>query len=670
MAFNFTNIASALPAISWPPIRRYDMLQSTPLDIFIEIFSVSTPSDLLTLSRTCKTFRAYLMSQESTLCWRAARRQLEGLPECPPDLSEQKYASLLFSDRCFSCGKVSDRLPVWEFHSRHCTPCLRKLLVPFYEGELPVRLCSVLPANEHVRDFLVTSCINIQGVSHKDGPLQRLCCWKYGEAQERTTLDPVFHLKSDINRIEMSWLALQSVDEKKRYMEEQVNLAIERRKFKDAVHTSISEHLQQRSNSPQSALNTRYRQILRRLQIEGWYQEVSFIYRRNIRVLSQHANVHVDRQLTAEEWPEIRHHVIRCLKDCRTKFMRDSWNVVMKKRITSLCDFLVSYEAQQGRRTPMSDLQAGIADLAQMKAFREIVEAPLASRIGKASFVKLTDAIPALKAEWYEAHERHFRRIVEEQLQGQELDGVDPLSLAAVTFRGVGWSQILSCRPNDEYETVHGNSTPYDETLAEVCLLQLGLPGPRSFPGARSFNPNFKAECDMIRACELDPFRTTLQDMQNCGVRLFCLLCATPSTGYLRIYDWKTAMRHHCTGSDDAFFTSDCTDNWAILDEEHTATVLALESAFLAQNNPDAYGCGYCQKRGESPPLEHCTSAHGVEDPVIDRDFYVRLDSSSHKGMTKWITIYPESAREDCDAVRDVQSGTAFFSSSLFASEE
>lgn len=59
-----------------------------------------TPKDLLSLARTTKSLRAFLMSRNSRLFWKTARRNMEDLPPCPADLSEPAYANLLFDSHC------------------------------------------------------------------------------------------------------------------------------------------------------------------------------------------------------------------------------------------------------------------------------------------------------------------------------------------------------------------------------------------------------------------------------------------------------------------------------------------------------------------------------------------------------------------------------------------
>lgn len=52
------------------------------------------------------------MSRTSAYLWKAARANVEGLPECPSYLSEPQYANLVFSPHChvsleFYAGRYS-----------------------------------------------------------------------------------------------------------------------------------------------------------------------------------------------------------------------------------------------------------------------------------------------------------------------------------------------------------------------------------------------------------------------------------------------------------------------------------------------------------------------------------------------------------------------------------
>ncbi|TFY59652.1 hypothetical protein EVJ58_g5648 [Rhodofomes roseus] len=76
-----------------------DML-NMPMDIIREICLSLHPRDLLSLSRTSKSFNSFLMRRSSAYLWRGSLRNVEGLPPCPSGLIEPSWVSLVFSPYC------------------------------------------------------------------------------------------------------------------------------------------------------------------------------------------------------------------------------------------------------------------------------------------------------------------------------------------------------------------------------------------------------------------------------------------------------------------------------------------------------------------------------------------------------------------------------------------
>jgi hypothetical protein len=81
-------------------LGRLSGLLALPLDIFFEITSHLHPLDLLRLSRASRHFARMFLRTENRHAWLAARRTVAGLPDCPSDLSEARYAHLLFESMC------------------------------------------------------------------------------------------------------------------------------------------------------------------------------------------------------------------------------------------------------------------------------------------------------------------------------------------------------------------------------------------------------------------------------------------------------------------------------------------------------------------------------------------------------------------------------------------
>ncbi|KAG8780832.1 hypothetical protein FRC12_022536 [Ceratobasidium sp. 428] len=103
-------------------------LYDLPPEVFNEIVACLIPADLLSLTRTTKSLRNMLMTRASQHLWQAAIRNISQLPECPPQLSEPKYISLLYSHTCSNCGAKVLRTMDPYLLTRLCNKCRDELV--------------------------------------------------------------------------------------------------------------------------------------------------------------------------------------------------------------------------------------------------------------------------------------------------------------------------------------------------------------------------------------------------------------------------------------------------------------------------------------------------------------------------------------------------------------
>ncbi|KIJ10771.1 hypothetical protein PAXINDRAFT_16240 [Paxillus involutus ATCC 200175] len=89
---------------------RLEMMPEMNLDILFYIFGFLHPMDILNLARTTKSFRQLLMRKSSAFIWKTSCKQIDGLPDCPPDLTEPQYVNLVFDPHCHAIpGEFVDR---------------------------------------------------------------------------------------------------------------------------------------------------------------------------------------------------------------------------------------------------------------------------------------------------------------------------------------------------------------------------------------------------------------------------------------------------------------------------------------------------------------------------------------------------------------------------------
>ncbi|KAI1783155.1 hypothetical protein LXA43DRAFT_1047721 [Ganoderma leucocontextum] len=89
-----------------------------------QILSHLPPLDVLRMARASMAFRKMLMSRTSRHIWIASRRNaVPPLPECPNNLSEPRYAAVLFERTCQNCGASRSMNVDYAVFVRLCDNC-------------------------------------------------------------------------------------------------------------------------------------------------------------------------------------------------------------------------------------------------------------------------------------------------------------------------------------------------------------------------------------------------------------------------------------------------------------------------------------------------------------------------------------------------------------------
>ncbi|KAL5504200.1 hypothetical protein ACEPAH_8274 [Sanghuangporus vaninii] len=111
------------PRQEYPPSEPG--VKRLPPELFLDILSYLSPGDLLSLRGVDKFYKQYFDSPESKVEWKAAERRV-GLPECPPELSHQRYAALMFGKSCMKCSKFRSTKHFFISKIRLCKECFRE----------------------------------------------------------------------------------------------------------------------------------------------------------------------------------------------------------------------------------------------------------------------------------------------------------------------------------------------------------------------------------------------------------------------------------------------------------------------------------------------------------------------------------------------------------------
>ncbi|KAL7278258.1 hypothetical protein ACG7TL_008234 [Trametes sanguinea] len=209
-------------------------LPEMPIDILTEIFSYLHPSDLLSLVRTNKAFRRFLLDPRNVHIWRVCREGAEDIPPLPPFMSEPAYAHLLFAPFCHEQRGYIPSYP------------------PFLE-ELPDRKILVKGLVGNYGEFL--SLIN-----PSDG--------HYGYQRYNN-----YHIPQ-LERFLVEWNAAGSSEARKELYEKQKASVAEMRKHEKILKKWWERRHQNHMKELNEIKEQRFSEICARLEDAGWGPEL------------------------------------------------------------------------------------------------------------------------------------------------------------------------------------------------------------------------------------------------------------------------------------------------------------------------------------------------------------------------------------------------------------
>ncbi|KAI0769765.1 hypothetical protein BD413DRAFT_613782 [Trametes elegans] len=629
--------ADSLPACCGP-------IEDLPLDILLHIFALVHSWDVLALSRTSKTFRAFLMSRRSERVWRDAR-----------------YANLLFGSSCTNCGEHTDEDVLWMLGSCFCLSCKRTQLVR------DTAIDYLLEEVYNVRRDLLGSLKSLAGSPNQGYEIVKCQFLLLPMTTEHFSGHYIYFHRPEAKRFKKLWTACETVQQKKllfvRHIQPWVHNESER---KHAEREAIRE--------------TRKADIVAALGQLGWAKELSKMDEWQSRTFFSMEVFHVAEPLSDAAWDRMVGDLTAQLKDIRDRRFEAERLQATTHRLQMLRAVVEEHESSAGARNFESDLRAEFADIALRPLLRKLVEAPTTDVVAKDDFAKVCKGFAALQSEWLSDREREFGQLIGNVSETESRPCGDLVALAVVTFgckdckrAGMRWPHVLAHRcgranPDD----VSHSMGQYVQVLGRICD---GKDIP--YPWRRS--PPFKAEClsdsailKLVRAVGCDPSTTTHEEIENCRLRFYCTICAVPSVGYMEVYDWWTVplhLRPRCNLALTPFGDAKPRTKWKILDKEQTSAVIRAEAKQHAAGDvpSDVFGCTRCRFRYRGLPQSHCAQAHGIGRPKVDKDFYLHPDSGGAGHAP--IVVYPDDVREDRIAQKDVSNGRAIFSPWLFMSE-
>lgn len=180
-----------------------------------------------------------------------------------------------------------------------------------------------------------------------------------------------------------------------------------------------------------------------------------------------------------------------------------------------------------------------------MSAFRDSIDVPAETKFQDDALLKMQSHIPDLVNTWREECKAAILKIITDGL-GSLPNSVDPLSLAVATldcvfcsYKGLRWPQVLAhrcLRGRRNLDPDAAAKNPYRQAvlIARDRLETWYMWDSEAFV----FNPSLKRTRAVIEACGKDPDTATYEEMESCGVRVFCSDCLR----HCEALDWKMAV--------------------------------------------------------------------------------------------------------------------------------
>ncbi|KAG6382012.1 hypothetical protein JVT61DRAFT_643 [Boletus reticuloceps] len=468
------------------------------LDVLFLIAEYLHPKNLLSLSRTCKSLREVLMDKSSTFVWKTARRQVDGLPDCPPDLTEQEYADLLFDARCHMCGWRA-RTVLWYIRRRYCADCKLEYLINLESCDNIIRNNRVLTTEELK--------INKEDASWVD----------------------VAQMESFLDEYDASFDKKQLLDDRKKQYDTIWMHALECEIWQD-------KRERERRRNLERLRREREQSIFERLKEHGYGPEMEYFGQPEFRS-SYKSAFRSSKLLTDKVWGHMWPEWLEIMEAFRSRRLKE---VVYPQRRRLLATEYENYVTQPSPDTPSFDLLPHVVDITRLPFFEDIIKAPEATQMDGNPFASAFAQLPAFVGGWK-----------------KKLD-VKLTELVKIPSDLTGGRVVPS---NNASSTESSQaSTKLQLACALFCKANNIFAHPEVFSMCRRYSSNSEDDSDpigpivnqlsitfmeeaahIVHVCGLDPNVATVDDMDRRNARLRCLWDDPKS--YNLVMNWRNAVR-------------------------------------------------------------------------------------------------------------------------------
>ncbi|KAI0957121.1 hypothetical protein AcW1_005615 [Taiwanofungus camphoratus] len=575
------------------------------------------------------------MSRTSAYLWKAARANVEGLPECPSYLSEPQYANLVFSPHCHNCLKSKIHSILWVFNVRYCSTCKKTLITT--SVSLPTSL---------------------SGRASHMNLLNHL--W-----ERRGKL--VFHVQQ-VSKVTLRWINVMGNEENaKQFVDEQSALVKQIREHSNQCEIWLASRARSRAVELDGIRNMRLETIVSRLRELGWGEDLDILQRNRYFPLIRHPHVRQAKELTDRVWQNIRGDMEALMEKVRTRRHEDERKDLLRARLKMLL-CMISGLHLQTRRTLADEYKPAFVDYAIMPKFRQIVEAPSNDSITINNFLAHRDLVPELDAQWQAGTKAQLANLIKEKIDVPE--NVEPLDLAVAYFKCDNCQALARYPQVIAHKCLRSSGSEwamFEELLHSVAGSQHGDPYERLAVSVGHIsrwscnNLTIDSTMELVQgillACGKDPRTTTRQEMDNLDVRL-CQR-SFDGRGIKKVMHWRTAastlkvlllysyirFQVHIKYALDYVEMEDLI--WDVANEDETRVAKQLEANCHARLSRDYWCCSLCTNwdgryRNMTFIREHLQTKHSIEDPSTENgDMYFHPDGDD--GPPPKVLLIPET---------------------------
>ncbi|KAJ7742709.1 hypothetical protein DFH07DRAFT_925504 [Mycena maculata] len=587
-------------------------LTTIPLDVLLEIYGHLGPKDLILLSRTNHAFRQHLLSTAANSVWKKSRQSMDG-PDCPEDLSEQRWAHLLYGEaKCQTCGAKNVQRVDFGLRRRACTRCLKANLVvkSSFKKHFPHLDDTMLALIPHT---------NIGGFAH-------------GHASNSN-----FYWKHDIEQM-AELLAVYERD---------INMRIigARQKLEDftaertALVSAVEEHAQLCGDwSNLLAARRREEEALkvkrRFAAIEAKFIDLGYTAA-DVSCIAYKVNVRQGGPLTDRIWNRIFPELEPSVKEQKAHRLKREHEarVDARKRLAEgiFNEYKKTLVPAQWRYLP------GLFEVLQFPAFKALVDAPDDVDVEIAHFNEVADSLPGFVVSWTATRKTELAQLVdnafapepagteEVQVSPRTAPNLESLDRVTTVFR----CQQFDCGTRGGH---HSQRNPclvgWEAAAAHHCCeikYTWGAAPITSVKTVLKFSmPGSMAAASLVSLTGLDVQRATCMEMDALDLRFLCAACIPrngPNNNLVHtVFSWRAAVSHFAA-------SGHSTPSWRLLTG---AEALPIKASELPDPIP-SWSCNHCPQYLDAcntfaNVADHVKSTHAIANPTAPADLFRYLD--------------------------------------------